>query len=96
MIKLLKKLTKKDLIIILVVAILTIFSVYLDLKLPEYMSEITRLVQTNNESITPILIAGGHMMICAVLSLACVVICGYCTSLVGANFSKNIRKQIFV
>lgn len=95
MINLLKNLTKKDLIIICIVIILTIFSVFLDLRLPEYMSEITRLVQTNNESISEILIAGGHMMLCAILSLICVITCGYCTSLVGANFSKNIRKKIF-
>ena len=95
MIKLLKNLTKKDLLIILFVIILTVFSVFLDLRLPEYMSEITRLVQTNNESITPILVAGGHMLVCAIFSLLSIIVCGYCTSLVGANFSKNVRKKIF-
>ena len=51
MIKLFKNLTKKDLLIILAVIFLVIFSVYLDLKLPEYMSEITKLIQTEDSTL---------------------------------------------
>ena len=95
MIKLFKNLTKKDMLTILVVAALVIFTVFLDLRTPEYMSEITRLVQTENSTMKEILIAGGHMLICAVASLICTIIIGYFTSLLSANFSKNIRRKIF-
>ena len=95
MIKLFKNLTKKDMLTILVVAALVIFTVFLDLRTPEYMSEITRLVQTENSTMKEILIAGGHMLICAVASLICTIVIGYFTSLLSANFSKNIRRKIF-
>ena len=54
MIKLFKNLEKKDFFIILFVAILVIFSVFLDLRLPEYMSDITRLVQTEDSTMNEI------------------------------------------
>ena len=95
MIKLLKNLTKKDLLIILIVVILVIFSVYLDLKMPEYMSEITKLVQTEDSTLKEIINAGIHMLICAVGSLLCTISVGFCTSLLSANFSKIIRRKIF-
>ena len=95
MIKLFKNFTKKDKLIIVVVAVLVVFSVYLDLKLPEYMSDITKLVQTENSSMNEIINAGIHMMICAVVSLICTIICGYFTSLLAANFSMNVRRKVF-
>ena len=95
MIKLFKNLEKKDIIIIFIVACLVIFSVYLDLKLPEYMSEITKLVQTEDSTINDIVTAGAYMMICAVASLLCTIISGYFTSLLSARFSRNIRRKIF-
>ena len=95
MFKLFKNLTKKDIFIIFIVVGLVVFSVYLDLKLPDYMSRITMLVQTEDSTLKDILIAGGHMMVCAVASLICTIVTGYCTSLLAANFSKNIRRKIF-
>ena len=95
MIKLFKNLEKKDLIIMLFVALLVVFSVYLDLKLPEYMSEITRLVQTKDSTMSEILNAGFCMVICAVISLICTIVVGYLTSLLSARFSRSIRKRIF-
>ena len=95
MIKLFRNLTKKDLILILIVTILVIFSVFLDLKMPEYMSEITKLVQTEDSTIKEIVVAGLHMMSCAIGSLTCTILVGYCTSLLSANFSKTIRRKIF-
>ena len=95
MIKLLKNLEKKDIFIMIVVAIIVISSVYLDLKMPEYMSEITRLVQTKDSTMDEILKSGGFMMICAILSLGCTILVGYLTSLLSARFSRNIRRKIF-
>ena len=88
MIKLFKNLTKKDLLIILAVIFLVIFSVYLDLKLPEYMSEITKLIQTEDSTLNEILTSGLMMMLCAISSLICTVVTGYLTSLLAAHFKQ--------
>ena len=61
MLKLFKNLEKKDYLIMLFVAILVIFSVFLDLKLPEYMSDITVLVQTEDSTMNEILKAGAYI-----------------------------------
>ena len=95
MLKLFKNFEMKDYLIILVVSFLVIFSVFLDLRIPEYMSEITTLVQTESNTMNEILIAGGHMIFCAVSSLICTIVVGYLTSLLSARFSKNVRRNIF-
>ena len=95
MIKLFKNLSRKDLLIIIAVISLVVFSVFLDLRLPEYMSEITKLVQTEGSTFKSILIAGAHMLICAVGSLICTICVGFLTSLLSARFSRKIRRLIF-
>ncbi len=95
MLKLFKNLTLRDLILIFIVVILVVFSVFLDLKMPEYMSEITVLVQTDGSEMSEILVAGGHMMACAFGSLFCTIAVGYFTSLLAARFSRSIRRKIF-
>lgn len=95
MIKLFKNFNKKDIIIIICVIGLVVLSVFLDLRMPEYMSEITRLVQTQDSTMKQILTAGIHMLICAISSLICTIGVGYLTSLLSASFSKTIRKKIF-
>lgn len=95
MFKLLKKLRKKDFLLILVCAGLIVFQVWLDLKLPDYMSEITQLVQTEGNTMAEILTAGGKMLLCAFGSLAAAVIVGFFASYIAATFSKIIRKDIF-
>ena len=95
MFQLFKNFTKKDYIIVSVVVLLVIFSVYLDLKMPEYMSEITRLVQTEDSTMNEILHSGAFMLLCAVSSLICTIVVGYFTSLLSARFSRSIRRKIF-
>ena len=95
MLKLFKNLEKKDWLIMLFVTILVVFSVFLDLRLPEYMSDITVLVQTEDSTMKEILTAGAYMMGCAIISMACTIVVGYLTSLLSARFSRNVRKKIF-
>ena len=95
MLKLFKNLTLKDLLLIFIVVVLVVFSVFLDLRMPEYMSEITVLVQTDGSEMNEILLAGAHMMICAFGSLFCTIAVGYFTSLLSARFSYSIRRKIF-
>ena len=95
MVKIFKNLEKKDYLIMLIVAALVVFSVFLDLRMPEYMSKITKLVQTEDSTMKEILISGGYMLLCAVSSLICTIIVGYLTSLLSARFSRIVRRKIF-
>ncbi len=95
MLKILKNFKKKDWLLIIICVLLIAFQVWLDLKLPDYMKEITVLVQTEGSKIGDILIQGGYMMLCAFGSLASAIVVGYLASLISATFSKNIREKIF-
>jgi len=95
MIKMFKKFTKRDWLMVLFSIILIVFQVWLDLKLPDYMSEITRLIQTEDSSMAEILTQGGFMIACAFGSLISAIIVGYLTSNLSANFSLNLRSRIF-
>ena len=95
MIKIFKQFNKKDWVLIFVVAILIVFQVWLDLKLPDYMSEITRILQSEGYIIKDILAQGGYMLLCAFGSLGSAVIVGYITSFISADFSMNLRRRIF-
>ena len=95
MIKIFKNFSKKDWGILLICVGLIALQVYLDLKLPDYMSKITRLVQTNGSTMTEILKQGGFMLLCALLSLISAVIVCFFTSLLSSNFSFNLRNNIF-
>ena len=95
MIQLFRNFTKKDILLIICVTALVIFSVFLDLRTPEYMSKITKLVQTEDSTIQEILNAGGHMLLCAMGSLICTICVGFLTSLLSARFSRSIRRKIF-
>lgn len=95
MIKIFKNLTKKNLMMILVSVILIIFQVWLDLKLPDYMSKITTLIQTDGNAMKDILIQGGYMLLCAFGSLASAAIVGYLASIVSSSFSMNLREKIY-
>lgn len=95
MFKLLKKFNKKDVLIILICVVLISFQVWLDLKLPDYMSKITTLLQQSDTGINSILEQGGYMLLCAGGSLLSAIVVGYLASLLSSTFSKNIRKKIF-
>ena len=95
MFKLLKKLNKRDIIYIFICIIFVATQVWLELKLPDYMSNITRLVQTEGSTMAEILKQGGYMMACALGSLITSVVVGYFASYVAASFSKKMRKEVF-
>ena len=95
MFRLFKNFHKKDIVLITTCIFLVVFQVWLDLKLPDYMSEVTVLVQTEGSKISDILVQGSYMLACAFGSLISAIIVGYLASLISATFSKNIRKKIF-
>jgi len=95
MLKLFKNLGKKEWCMFAVVIVFIIGQVWLDLKMPDYMSEITILVQTEGSEMKDILLNGGYMMLCAFGSLIASIFVGYVAANIAAVFSKNTRKQIF-
>ncbi len=69
--------------------------VWLDLKLPDYMSKITRLVQTPGSEMREIWSAGGYMLLCALGSLVGAIIVGYFAARISASFSQRLRSMLF-
>ena len=95
MLKLLKNLRKKDILYAIICALLVVVQVWLELKMPDYMSNITQLVQTKGASMSDILREGGYMLLCAFGSLVSAVIIGYFSSLVASSFSYRTREKVF-
>ncbi len=95
MLKLLKGLNKKVYLFIAISFILIFAQVWLELKMPDYMSEITVLVQTEGSKMAEILKNGGFMMLCALGSLISAIIVGYFIANVAALFSLETRKKLF-
>ena len=95
MIKLVKNLDKKEWGLAIICLILIIGQVWLELKMPDYMSEITVLVQTEGSQMSEILKNGGYMLSCALGSLISAVIVGYLASKISATFSMKVRKKLF-
>lgn len=69
--------------------------VYLDLKLPEYMSQITTLVQTPGSSQREVWITGGYMLLCALGSVLCAFVIGFLSAQITASFSRDLRSRLF-
>ncbi len=95
MFKLLKNINKKQWFFIMISFVLIIGQVWLELKMPDYMSEITVLVQSEGSNMKDILINGGYMLACALGSLLSAIIVGYLVSNISATFSMKVRKKLF-
>lgn len=95
MIKIFKYLERKDWAFMLFSLVFIVFQVWLDLKLPDYMSEITQLVQTEGSEMNDILSAGGSMLLCAFGSLAATFIVGYFVAKIAAGLSMRLREMVY-
>ena len=95
MFKLFKNLEKKDRCFILIALVFIVAQVCLDLKLPDYMSEITVLVETPDSSMQDILIAGGKMLACAFGSLVSGISVAVLAAKSGIDFAATIREKLF-
>ncbi|MGO4936152.1 ABC transporter ATP-binding protein [Fundicoccus sp. Sow4_H7] len=95
MLKLTKYLTKSDLFLALVSLCLIILQVYLDLRIPDYMSEITMLVQTDGSQMADIYSVGGKMVAVAFASLLTAVVIAVIAAKISSNFGANLREVLF-
>lgn len=95
MFKLLKNYSWKEVFWILVVVALVSLQVHFDLKLPDYMSEITRLVETEGSAMSDTIHNGVMMIGCAFASLLAAIVVGYIASNLSATLSLRIRKTLF-
>ena len=95
MFRLFKNFHKKDFLFIALAILFIAGQVGLELKMPEYMSAITRLVQTEGSEMSDILANGSMMLLCAFGSLISTIIAGWFVSNVGADFTYIVRKKIF-
>lgn len=95
MLKIFAYLSRKEWLLILASIIFIIGQVWLDLKLPDYMSEITTLVQTQSSGTSDIWLAGGKMLLCALGSALLAVVVGYFAAMVATSHAKTLRKTLF-
>lgn len=95
MLKIFKYLKLKEWLMAGVSLIFIAAQVWLDLKLPDYMSEITKLTQTPGSAMSDIWINGGYMLLCALGSLAAAIIVGYFAAKIAALFSQRLRSLLF-
>lgn len=95
MLKTLKYLKKQEWLLMLASLVFIVTQVWLDLKMPDYMSEITRLVQTDGSKMSEIMTAGVYMLLCALGSLASAFIVGYFAAVIAAGLSMRLRGAVF-
>lgn len=94
MIKMLKNMSKKEALFAILSILFMILQVWLELKIPDYMSKITTIITTGN-SVSDVISESVWMILCALGSLIISIIIGYFSSYVGTSFEKNMRRKIF-
>lgn len=95
MVKVLKKLSKQDILCILAAVVFIAAQVWLDLRMPDYMTEITQLVQTEGSEMSAILTAGGKMLLCALGSLLSAVVVSVLAARIATDFGADLRGLLF-
>lgn len=95
MLRILKHLRWKEWLLVAACVVLIVGQVQLDLALPDYMSEITRLVQTEGRQMSDILLAGGKMLLCALGSMLLTVCTTFFTAQIASRFSARLRGEMY-
>ena len=95
MLKLFKNLKKAEWTLAVVSGVFIIMQVWLDLTMPEYMAQITSLVQMPGSSMSEILLAGAKMLLCALGSLAASVVTTICAAKIAVTFGGTLREKLF-
>ncbi|MGI6117735.1 MAG: ABC transporter ATP-binding protein [Bilifractor sp.] len=95
MLKLFKNMTRKDVALIIVAVIFTAMAVWADLTIPDYMTDITTLIETSGSTMSEILSVGGKMLFFALISLFSTVIVAFCASAISNGFAAYLREKLF-
>lgn len=95
MLRIFKNFRKQEVVLALFSVVFVVAQVWLELKLPDYMREITSLITTQDSAMHDILIAGGKMLLCAFGSLLVTVLVAVCASQIASNFSAIVRGKLF-
>ena len=95
MLRIFKNFRKQEVVLALFSVVFVVAQVWLELKLPDYMREITSLITTQDSAMHDILIAGGKMLLCAFGRLLVTVLVAVCASRIASNFSAIVRGKLF-
>lgn len=95
MLRLLNNLKKREIVMAVICLSLVFAQIYVDLLLPEYMSELTTLIQTQNDDISLVWLTGLKMLVCTVISALLSVACGYLAARAASGFGYNLRSKLF-
>lgn len=95
MIKLLKNIRKKEVVYAIICTVLIVAQIYFDLALPDYMSELTKMIKTPGTATSAVLTVGLKMLACALISAVFAVICGYLAAKTASGLSYTIREKLF-
>ena len=95
MIKLLKRMRKREALMALICALLVVVQVYFDLKLPDYLTQLTTLIKTPGSETADVLSVGGQMLLCTLASAVLAIACGYLAAKTASGFSFAVRGALF-
>ncbi|KAA8815455.1 ABC transporter ATP-binding protein [Bifidobacterium callitrichos] len=95
MLRIMKYLSQSEIAQMLLALVTIVGQIYFDLKLPDYMSDITRLVETPGSQMADIWIAGGKMLLVSLGSVACAIVTGFISARVAASFGRRLRSLEF-
>ena len=95
MLKLLKNMRKREILMAMLCAVLVLGQVYFDLLLPDYMTDLTRLIKTPGTQTGDIAAIGGKMLLCTLASAVLSIGCGYLSAKTASGFSYAVRRKLF-
>ena len=95
MIRLLKRMRAREWVMAAVCAALVLGQIYFDLRLPDYMSDLTVLIETPGSTVSEVFSTGLEMLACTLASAVLSIVCGYLSAQVAAGFSYTLREGVF-
>ncbi len=95
MIKLLRRISKKDALLALFCVALVLGQVYFDLKMPDFMSDLTLLINTPGTEMSAIIETGAKMLACTLISASLAILCGFLTARIASGFSYKLTEDMF-
>lgn len=95
MLKLLKRMRSREVVMCLICAVFILGQIYFDLKLPDYMSDLTKLIQTEGSEMSVVFTTGLRMLGCVLASAVLYIACGYLSARAASGFTMGVREDLF-